>query len=53
MSFPVRRGVSINVPDPEGQTDGTNGVGKGEVGLPIPRRGIRDARRGQQVTRPQ
>lgn len=50
--FPVRRGVLINVADPELEPDGTDGVTECQTGFSIPRGGVRDAAAGEQIAGP-
>lgn len=52
LGFPVRRGVLINIADPELEADGANGVSERQTGFSIPRGGIRDAAAGEQIAGP-
>lgn len=52
MRFSVRRGVLINVADPDLEADGADGVTEGQAGFSIPRSGIRGVFIGQQIAGP-
>jgi hypothetical protein len=52
VRFSVRRGVLINVADPELQVDGSNGVTECHAGFSIPGGGISGAANGEQIAVP-
>jgi hypothetical protein len=52
VRFSVRRGVLINVADPELQADGPDGVTECQAGFSIPGGGIRGAASGEQIAGP-
>ena len=53
MWFSVWRRVLANIPDPQGKTHASDGVGEGEAGFAIPCCGIGDAGSAQQIAGPQ
>ena len=52
MQVAARRGMLVNVAEPDFETDGTDGVSERQAGFSVPSGGVRDAAAGEQIAGP-